>query len=317
MPGDRCAGPDGVSDPRHSLPGVSSPATTPPAESDEGVARTRSRPALSPSRAADFRQCPLLYRFRAVDRLPEAKTTSQVRGTLVHAALEDLFGLPAAERVPATATALVEPAWIRLIEETPDVADAVPDADRDAFLDAARRIVADYFLLEDPTTFDAEACEVRVETELPDGVPLRGFVDRIDVAPTGEIRVVDYKTGRAPREGFERAALFQMKFYALMLLHTRGVVPAQLRLMYLSDGEIITYAPDRDELHRFGGTLSAMWQAVLEAGRTGEFEPSPGPMCRFCDHKAMCPEFGGTPPPYPGWPWPGDDGQESEDSAGE
>ena len=37
------------------------------------------RPALSPSRAADFKQCPLLYRFRAIDRLAELPTRAQVR----------------------------------------------------------------------------------------------------------------------------------------------------------------------------------------------------------------------------------------------
>ena len=37
-------------------------------------ARLRSvmpkRLALSPSRASDYKQCPLLYRFRAIDKLP-------------------------------------------------------------------------------------------------------------------------------------------------------------------------------------------------------------------------------------------------------
>ncbi|MGW4479729.1 RecB family exonuclease [Rhodococcus triatomae] len=294
---------------------MSSPATTPPARSDDGEAPPRSRPALSPSRAADFRQCPLLYRFRAIDRLPERTTVAQARGTLVHAALEALFGLPAHERVPAVAESLVEPAWRRMVEHTPDVADVVPESEVDGFLDGARRIVGAYFRLENPASFDAEACEVRVETELPDGVPLRGFVDRIDVAPSGEVRIVDYKTGRAPRAGFERSALFQMKFYALMMLHTRGVLATQLRLLYLADGEILTYEPDHEELERFGGTLGALWRAVLEAGRTGEFEPSPGPMCRFCDHVERCPAFGGTPPPYPGWPCPDDDSIDARPSS--
>ena len=78
---------------------------------------------------------------------------------------------------------------------------------------------------------------------MENGVRLRGFVDRIDVAPTGEVRVVDYKTGKAPREFTESKALFQMKFYALVLLRTRGIVPAQLRLIYLASGSILTYAP--------------------------------------------------------------------------
>ena len=58
------------------------------------------RPALSPSRASDFKHCPLLYRFRAIDRLPETPSPAQVRGIVVHAVLEELFGLPAAERTP-------------------------------------------------------------------------------------------------------------------------------------------------------------------------------------------------------------------------
>ncbi|MCW2507314.1 MAG: RecB family exonuclease, partial [Modestobacter sp.] len=51
------------------------------------------RPSLSPSRAADFKTCPLLYRFRTIDRLPERKTKAAVRGTLVHAVLEKLYDL--------------------------------------------------------------------------------------------------------------------------------------------------------------------------------------------------------------------------------
>ncbi|MFE3290034.1 RecB family exonuclease [Rhodococcus sp. NPDC059234] len=264
--------------------------------------RPRSRPALSPSRAGDFKQCPLLYRFRAVDRIPETPSKAQIKGTVVHAALEALYGLPAPDRVPDRAVTLVEPAWERVLAESPEADGAVPADERESFLSEARALIEGYYKLEDPTRFEPESCEMRVETELDDGVLLRGFVDRIDVAPTGEVRVVDYKTGRAPREMTESKALFQMKFYALVLLRTRGIVPAQLRLIYLTDGEILTYAPDEAELLRFERTLSAIWKAILAAGQTGDFRPKPGRLCNWCDHKVRCPEFGGTPPPYPGWP---------------
>ena len=56
--------------------------------------------ALSPSRAADFKQCPLKYRFRAIDGLDEPPSPAAARGTLVHAVLEELFELPAPERTP-------------------------------------------------------------------------------------------------------------------------------------------------------------------------------------------------------------------------
>src|SRR4051794_12430349 len=65
------------------------------------------RPSLSPSRASDFKTCPLLYRFRTIDRLPERKSSAAVRGTLVHTVLEKLYDLPPAQRSPAAAQALI------------------------------------------------------------------------------------------------------------------------------------------------------------------------------------------------------------------
>jgi putative RecB family exonuclease len=280
------------------------------AEVDQPVPR---RPALSPSRAGDFKQCPLLYRFRAVDRIPETPDKAQVRGIVVHAVLEKLFGLPAAERVPDRATELIAPAWADLVEERHELAelfDGPDDPELAGWLDGARGLLASYFELEDPRRLQPEACELRVETELASGLLLRGFIDRLDVAPTGEIRIVDYKTGAAPREFGEAKALFQMKFYALVLYRLRGVVPRQLRLMYLADRQSLAYSPDEDELIRFERTLDAVWQAILRAGKTGNFPPNRSRLCDWCDHKVRCPEFGGTPPPYPGWPEP-DEAMES------
>ncbi|WP_127782912.1 RecB family exonuclease [Rhodococcus sp. X156] len=264
--------------------------------------RERRRPALSPSRAGDFKQCPLLYRFRAVDRLPETASTAQVRGTVVHAALEQLYSLPADQRHLDNARTLVAPAWERTVAESPELAQMFGADELPEFLEAAQALVTRYFTMEDPTRFEPESCELRVEIELDDGVLLRGFVDRIDVAPDGQVRVVDYKTGAAPREIGEGRAMFQMKFYAVALWRLRGVVPAQLKLMYLADGQVLQYRPDEDELRRFERTLSAIWQAILQAGATGDFRPNPSKLCDWCDHKSRCPAFGGTPPPYPGWP---------------
>jgi putative RecB family exonuclease len=269
------------------------------------------RPALSPSRASDFKQCPLLYRFRAIDRLPEPSSVAQVRGSVVHAALEQLYLLPAPERTPETALALAAPAWERVVAEKPSVVDDVTPELRATLLDEARALLSGYYRLEDPTRFDPQSCEQRVEVELADGTLLRGFVDRIDVADTGELRVVDYKTGKAPPEAralAEFKAMFQMKFYAVALLRSRGVLPARLRLIYLADSQVLDYTPDLDELLRFEKTLMAIWQAIRSAGATGHFRPNPSRLCDWCAHRVHCPAFGGTPPPYPGWPLVPDEG---------
>ncbi|WP_052172623.1 RecB family exonuclease [Nocardia sp. BMG111209] len=273
---------------------------------DSGSAASRDRavraPALSPSRAKDFTLCPLKYRLRAIDRIPETPDRVLVRGTLVHSVLESLYGLPSGERVPDRAAALVEPAWQRLLADRPELATLLEPGELPDFLDQARGLLRVYYRLEDPTAFDPESCEHLVEVMLPDGSPLRGYVDRVDIAPTGALRVVDYKTGPAPAPGRENRALFQLKFYAAIMLRTRGRAPTQLRLLYLADGQILTYSPDEPELLRFERILSALWAAISAAGRTGEFPPSPGPWCRYCDYRPLCPAHGGAAPPYPGWP---------------
>lgn len=263
------------------------------------------RPALSPSRATDFKQCPLLYRFRAIDRLPEATSAAQLRGSVVHAALEQLYGLPAGLRSPDTARSLVQRAWDQMVAAEPELAGELDPGQPTQLLEDARALVSGYYRLEDPTRFDPQCCEQRVEVELADGTLLRGYIDRIDVAATGELRVVDYKTGKAPpaaRALAEFKAMFQMKFYAVALFRSRGVPPTRLRLIYLADGQLLDYSPDRDELLRFEKTLMAIWRAIQSAGETGDFRPNPSRLCDWCPHQQRCPAFGGTPPPYPGWP---------------
>jgi putative RecB family exonuclease len=224
---------------------------------------------------------------------------------VVHAVLEQLYGLPALQRGPDTARSLVEPAWDQVLAAEPGLADDLEPDQRTQLLEEARALLSGYYRLEDPTRFDPQGCEQRVEVELADGTLLRGFIDRIDVAATGELRVVDYKTGKAPpaaRALAEFKAMFQMKFYAVALLRSRGVLPARLRLIYLADGQVLDYSPDRDELLRFEKTLIAIWRAIQSAGETGDFRPSPSRLCQWCPHQEHCPAFGGTPPPYPGWP---------------
>jgi putative RecB family exonuclease len=257
--------------------------------------------ALSPSRASDFMQCPLLYRFRVIDKLPEPPSPAAARGTLVHSVLERLFDLPAAGRTLEAAAALVEPQWSALVESEPELADLVDHDDPaalKAWFEESIGLIERWFALEDPTRLEPAERELYVETDL-DGLTLRGYVDRLDVAPTGEIRVVDYKTGRSPSELFEAKALFQMKFYALVLWRLRGQVPRMLQLVYLGNSEIVRYSPEEADLLATERKLKALWEAIERAATTGDWRPNTSRLCDWCEHRQLCPAWGGTPPPLP------------------
>jgi len=261
-------------------------------------------PAISPSRAGDFMTCPLLYRFRVIDRLPEPPSPAAARGTLVHAILERLFDRPAAERTPQAARSLLGPQWDRLVAESPELASLFTDEDgpgpgRDAWTAEVISMLDRYFTMEDPTRIEPAERELYVETTLESGLRLRGYVDRLDVARGGAVRVVDYKTGTAPREEFEARALFQMKFYALVLWRIRGEVPTLLQLMYLGNGETLRYQPDEADLRATERKIQALWLAIERARDSGDWRPRPSRVCDWCAHKPICPAFGGTPPPLP------------------
>jgi len=276
-------------------------AVAQPADPSAGEdAAEHTGPSLSPSRAADFMTCPLVYRFRVIDRLPEPPSPAAARGTLVHAVLERLFDEPANGRTPAAARTLLDPQWERLAAAEPLLAEMFEDeAQRLAWLDEAALMLDRYFTLEDPTRIEPSHREMSVRALLASGLTLRGYIDRLDIARTGEIRIVDYKAGTAPREEYEARALFQMKFYAVVLWRTMGTIPRMLQLIYLGNGEIVRYAPDEADLLATERKINAIWQAIDRARTSGDWRPRQSRLCEWCSYQQLCPVFGGTPPPLP------------------
>lgn len=262
---------------------------------------TPPRPiALSPSRASDYKRCPLQYRLRAIDRIPEPSTEAQVKGTLVHAVLEEMFTWPREQRTYPAAVKRLKPQWERMQEA--DLSCGEPVADEYQLLVDARTLLRGYFTMENPLGFDAHAQEMPVDFTLPNGVPVRGFIDRVDIAPTGEVRVVDYKTGKKPLLRYSQDAQFQMRFYALVYWRLFNVVPTQLKLMYLKVMDSMILAPSREELEYFERDLAELWWKIEADGKAGTFRPQQSKLCGWCAFQSLCPVFGGTPPPYPGWP---------------
>lgn len=264
--------------------------------------------SLSPSRALDFKTCALLYRFRVIDKLPEPPSLDAARGTVVHGILEKLFDLPAADRTLGSAAALAEPQWRELLAADPELAAMVDGGQAEAadgaaglvaLLDSTRELLASYFSLEDPSRLEPADREVLVEATLPSGVRLKGFVDRIDRSAAGDLRVVDYKTGKSPHESFEAKALFQLRFYALTLWRSTGALPRLLRLYYLRNREVIDYAPDERDLEGLQRQLEALAVAIGNARESGDWRHKPSKLCDWCSFQALCPAFGGTPPPLP------------------
>lgn len=257
------------------------------------------RPALSASRAKEYQRCPLQYRLHVVDRMKEPPTQATTRGTLIHSVLENIYDVPAAQRTREAAQELVMPLWEAMQENTPEVSALFPTVEEFSdWMAQTRDMVDHYFRIEDPRWLEPAGRESHVVAQTPEGVRLRGFIDRIDRAPNGALRVVDYKTGRAPSPRFQEDALFQMRFYAL-LLELTDRLPARTQLLYLKSGQVLTFDPEASDIERFRYEIARLWDAIEADARRGVFPARKNPLCNWCGVRAACPLYGGTTPPLP------------------
>ena len=268
--------------------------------------------SLSPSRSADFLQCPLLYRFKTIDQLPEEPSLAAVRGTLVHSVLENLFDAPPGLRTYELAVSLFKQALEDLVVSAPAEAALIYEAAHsakgklttsqelgDATLIPIRPILETYFSMEDPNRLEPHARELAMNVELNDGFSIRGFIDRVDRTPGGDIRIVDYKSGKAPAPQYSDKALFQMRFYGLAWWRITGQLPRLLQLMYLGNGKFLKYEPTESDLLGTERKILALRKSIAHSAELQVFPPNPSKLCGWCSFKSLCPEFGGTPPPLP------------------
>ncbi len=242
---------------------------------------------LSPSSVGDYTNCPQLYKYRSIDKLPQPPNLDAERGTLVHTVLHDLFESLPADRTVSTAVDLLPSRWRAQVAAKPELAQMV--SDEKVWLDRASSLVKTYFTLEHPESFEATHREMHLEDDFAPNVYLHGYVDRLDIAPTGEVRIVDYKTGKAPRAGWEEKALFQLRVYALLYWKSHKVLPRLLQLIYLGDGKIIKSNPTAADLEFAEKSLRQTAEDIFISIDKDYWPPKPSRLCDWCYFKSICP----------------------------
>ena len=242
---------------------------------------------LSPSRVSEFENCPQLYKYRVIDQLPQPPSLDAERGTLVHTVLHDLFENAPTDRTPQSAIELLPSRWQAQMVEKPELMEM--ETNEKEWFDRAESLLRTYFTLEDPQSFEATHRELHLENDFSEEIYLHGYVDRLDVAPTGEVRIVDYKTGKAPKPGWEEKALFQLRVYALLYFKTHNVLPRLLQLIYLGDGKVVKSTPTLSDLAATEKVLKRVASDIFASIEKDYWPPKPSRLCDWCYFKTICP----------------------------
>ncbi len=254
--------------------------------------------SLSPSRASDFKTCPQLYKFRSIDKIPTEPTPYQARGTTAHLALERLFTEPAPARTPERLYDLFREAWAEIKPvEFPGLF-ATLEEER-AWGIESLGLLAAYFGIEDPTSFEPEELEMDLTADM-DSITIRGILDRMERItepnPDGGTRellvITDYKTGKAPPEQYAHKAFFALKIYALLIRVTRGITPDRVRLLYLNGPTEYTMDINDAQLDAMERQLHALWAAIQKAIDSDLWPARTSALCDWCDFKdTLCPAW--------------------------
>lgn len=251
--------------------------------------------SLSPSKVSSFKECALAFRFAAIDKLPEPPSAAMVKGTLVHRVLELLFWEEAAgDRTPAAAERKLDRAWVELQTDPEFLSLALTGEQQDEFQGAARQLIDNYFTIEDPNSVHVIGTELYLEVQLG-SMRLRGIIDRLDLTDDGELIVVDYKSGKAPKVAYENGRLGGVQFYSFLCEQVLGRRPARIQLLHLAEPVAIISTPTEQSTRGLEQRALAVWTAIERACEREDFRPKPSGLCDYCAYKTYCPAFGGDP----------------------
>lgn len=264
---------------------------------------------LSPTAVSTFRECPQLFLFRNLWKLPEPPSKVLVKGSLVHAALEKVFELPPKQR-RASLHDVLRNEW-RVERKRPRNAALFTSRDEERTWGLeCLHLLDNYLAAEDPAALphgEPLAHEAWLKAELPgaagqsSALTMVGKVDRLDLldGPLLGVTIVDYKTGKAPSGKYSpamnaeirRKNFFQLRCYALLLCRgdpprnlrdsTHLLKTRRLRLLYLGDGvdggatAVEEDLPGDDaayeaELDATQGEILGVWRQIVELVENGD-----------------------------------------------
>ena len=242
---------------------------------------------MSPSSIGTFNQCPMRYKYAKLDRLTEPSTEAQVLGSFVHEVLEELFKEDKQDRTEPTARRLARDLWNS--KWGAEFHDLDEKCDENEFRWKAWWCIENYFIMEDPTSFDAGGIEAKMNGDIL-GVPIFGIIDRWTLE-NDKIVISDYKTGKKPRPQYEWEKKMQITIYSILLGKEMDREIERAELLYLKSGQFAKYEVTDELAGKVSQDVKNTWDELVVSCESGEFETRTGPLCNWCNFKSICPAW--------------------------
>jgi len=240
---------------------------------------------LSSTKIDTYNSCPLKYRLKYIDKIPERKTRATGEfGSIMHSILEEFHGLEAEDQTEQVLFDLLEKHWRE---------EAFEYRQRgEEFRKQGKELLSDYFRFvqeNPPTVLGREASFAYTMNDI--NVKISGKIDRID--DNGDsLGIVDYKTSRKKEKADKN---IQMALYTEALLNNavQGISgePGEASLHFLRFGEdpLSSHEFSEKELDVYRDKI----RDVADGIRSGSFDTKKSDFnCQYCDYKDfLCPAW--------------------------
>lgn len=265
--------------------------------SDEALKRIdRTKLSASVMQAMAPKSCHARYAADQVLPREDDPFAANTIGTDSHAVLEDLMALPATERTQERAKELLiasgQKAW-------PDQEDGSYHPLRARWQREVWQKVEGLWQIEDPTEVDVFATELKADDIKIAGIPFIGYIDRTDRLPNGNLRVLDYKSGKGKGvdgpASLRKLARFgdqhgdQVRLYDMAVQEMYGEKVDSGALYYIGEGKAREITLDKANAARVRTEFVQSYDELKGSVAAGVFETKPGPLCGWCPLVNICP----------------------------
>ena len=258
---------------------------------------------ISHSQISTWLDCPLLYRFRYVERRPPERVSIALpMGSAIHSAVELHYRTIKNHGLKAPIDALWERFETCLALELDAIEAPViyknGTPDRQSAIEMGKAMLTAFHAGTDLTGFEIVGVEVPLSATLyteqgqPTDFKLVGIIDLILRHPSGRVLVVDNKTASKPMAQATADDDFQMTAYSYLLASNRYVVPhAQVEgrfdvLRKLKQPIVQTVQTVRTAQHR--RRFAKLASQVLTAIDQRIYLPRPSWKCVDCAYANAC-----------------------------
>ena len=247
----------------------------------------------SHSRLSSFENCPRQFEYRYIQRISRDRESIELfLGKRVHEILERLYHHVARHGRPPSLRQVLDRYhgdwnlhWHEKVEIVRD------DRDLEWYRQQGQRCLESYsrghYPFEDGETVGIEK-RITIRLDEDGAYRARGVIDRLVRREPNRYEIHDYKTGSylPPRERLARDR--QLALYQIGVQQTvPDAEEVELVWHYLAFGKSIRVTRSRDELAELRrGTIELI---DLIEGST-EYAPRPGPLCRWCEYRDICPD---------------------------